>query len=54
MLMHFNDTRMGTEVGVPFYLRKGNSNQKLFEEIISCINADYPQMIEYLQKAENR
>ena len=41
MLMHFNDTRMGIEVGVPFYFRDWNSNQNLFEEIISCINAGY-------------
>ena len=38
MLMHFNDTRMGIEVGFPFF-RDWNSDQKLFEEIISCINA---------------
>ena len=45
--MHFNDTLMGIEVGVPFYFRNWNSDQKLFAEIISCINADYPQMIIY-------
>ena len=38
--MHFNDTHMGIEVGVHF--RDWNSDQKLFEESISCINADYP------------
>ena len=38
MLLHFNDTRMGIQVGDPFF-RDWNSNQNLFEEIISCINA---------------
>ena len=47
MLMHFNDTRMGIGVGVPFYFRDWSSDQNLFEEIISCMNADSPQMIEY-------
>ena len=47
MFMSLNDTRMGIEVGVPFYFRDWNSDQNLFEEIISCINADYPQMIQY-------
>ena len=41
MLMHFNDARMWIEVGVPFHFRDWNSNQNLFEEIISCINANY-------------
>ena len=40
--MHFNDTSMGNQGGVPFYFRDLNIDQKLFEEIISCINADYP------------
>ena len=37
MLMHFNDT----PIRVPFYFRDWNSDQNLFEKIISCINADY-------------
>ena len=53
MLMHFNDTCMGTEVDVPFYFRDWNSDQKLSEETISCITADYQQIIKYPQKAEN-
>ena len=49
MLMHFNDARMGIQVGVHFYFRDWNSDQNLLEEIISYINADYPQMIKYPQ-----
>ena len=49
MLMHFNDTRMRIEVRVPFYFWDWNSDQNLFEEIISCIDADYPLIIEYPQ-----
>ena len=45
--MHFNDTHMGIQVGVPFYFRDWNSDQSLFEEIISCIKLDYPLMIKY-------
>ena len=41
MLMHFNDTLIGIQVSVPFYFRDWNSDQNLFEEIISCINAGY-------------
>ena len=41
MLVYFNDTSMGIEVHVPFYLRDWHCAQKLFEEIISCIKADY-------------
>ena len=42
MLMHFHDSSMGIQVGVPFHFRDWNSDQKLFEEITFCINADYP------------
>ena len=47
MVMHFNGTHMGIQVGVPFYFRDWNSDQSLFEEIISCIKLDYPLMIKY-------
>ena len=47
--MHFNDTRMRIEVRVPFYFWDWNSDQNLFEEIISCIDADYPLIIEHPQ-----
>ena len=40
--MPFNDTRMVIEVDVAFYFRDWNSDQNLFEEIVSSINADYP------------
>ena len=40
--MHYNDTCMEIEVDAPLYFRNWNSDQNLFEEIISCINADYP------------
>ena len=47
-----NETRMRIEVGVPFF-KEWNSDQKLFEEIISGSNVDYAQMIKFPQKAEN-
>ena len=34
MFMSFNDRHMGIEVGVPFYFRDWNNDQKLFEEIM--------------------
>ena len=40
MLMHFNDTRMRIQVDVPLYFRDWNSDQTLFEETVSDINAD--------------
>ena len=33
---------MEIAIGAPFYFRDLDSDQKLFEEIISYINADYP------------
>ena len=40
MLMRFCDTYMGIEVDVPFSFRDWDSDQNIFEEIISSINAD--------------
>ena len=39
--MHFNDAGMANPVGFPFF-RDWNSDPNLFEEIIICINVDYP------------
>ena len=31
--MHFNDTRIGIEVGVPFYFRDWNSDRSFFKKL---------------------
>ena len=32
MLMHFNDIRMGIEIGVPFYFRDRNSDRSFLKK----------------------